>query len=512
MDKTKLLAKLTEPNGIDALLSEADAVFEHVFELFLSGDEAARSAAAAFLCRAAKKAKYKAQLQRLFEHREPLYAALASGNAKLRKNAARLIGALEQERDAPALIQALKSETRRFVIPSILLALGSAGGDEALLALREYEIAEPSDETEQKHSREALAAKNIALDKLSPPAKHEFTGFEGPVAAELRAPRNLVSALVKELKALKIEPHGIGSDRLSVSTSDPGLLFKARSFYELLFPVASNLPADPEAAAGATVPAMERFFTQYHSGAGPYKYRLELRGEFDRAAFARDYVAAASSKLLINSPSAYELELRFEARGENRMDTYIKLYTLHDKRFDYRLHALPASIHPATAAALLRYALPGVKPGARVMDPCCGSGTMLIERAMLAPCSAISGIDISARAIEAARANAAAAGVRSKFSNKDYLRFTADILYDEVISNLPFGNRVGSHSDNKMLYSGILDMLPKWLRKGGKAVLYTMEYNLLKRLISRRPGLKLILQAKTEAGGLEPHVFVLEVL
>ena len=63
--------------------------------------------------------------------RDKLFAALSSPDAKTRKNAARLIGALERESDASALIGALSKEETRFVRPSMILALGAIGGDAA---------------------------------------------------------------------------------------------------------------------------------------------------------------------------------------------------------------------------------------------------------------------------------------------------------------------------------------------------------------------------------------------
>lgn len=57
--------------------------------------------------------------------------ALLSGDAKLRKNAARLAGALKDPLDAAPLAEALLRERRRLVRPSVILALGAIGTREA---------------------------------------------------------------------------------------------------------------------------------------------------------------------------------------------------------------------------------------------------------------------------------------------------------------------------------------------------------------------------------------------
>ena len=112
---------------------------------------------------------------------------------------------------------------------------------------------------------------------------------------------------------------------------------------------------------------------------------------------------------------------------------------------------------------------------------------------------------------EAARQNAAAAQSNARFVANDCLRFIAKRPYDEMLANLPFGNRVGSHENNRQLYAGILDRLPQWLRPGGIAILYTMEFTLLKTLLRDRPAISLLSQARTNAGGLTPMAFILQV-
>ena len=151
------------------------------------------------------------------------------------------------------------------------------------------------------------------------------------------------------------------------------------------------------------------------------------------------------------------------------------------------------------------------EPMKTIADPCCGSGTFLIEREKLYSCAGLTGVDISNKAIDIARSNAEAAGSIAKFVHNDCMRFTAERPYDELVANLPFGNRVGSHKSNEKLYAGILENLPKWLRRGGVAILYTMEYTLLKKLIREHPGLRLVTEVRTEAGGLMPAVFVIKI-
>ena len=129
----------------------------------------------------------------------------------------------------------------------------------------------------------------------------------------------------------------------------------------------------------------------------------------------------------------------------------------------------------------------------------------------LAPAASLTGVDIAHRAIDIARKNAENAGSKAKFICNDMLRFEAKRPYDEIVANLPFGNRVGTHANNERLYAGLLDRLPQWLNEDGVAILYTMEFTLLKKLIRERPKLKLVTETRTEAGGLMPGIFIIKL-
>lgn len=74
--------------------------------------------------------------------------------------------------------------------------------------------------------------------------------------------------------------------------------------------------------------------------------------------------------------------------------------------------------------------------GHRLIDPCCGSGTILAEA--LSNGWVATGTDIDPKAIEAAQRNAPAAHV----SIGDVLTIQPPSeLYDAVVSNLPFGKQ-----------------------------------------------------------------------
>jgi SAM-dependent methyltransferase len=507
-EKKELTDLLKTEEGRERLSSYEGQALIPVCQLLKkpSNDEEAQTAAS-YLAKLAKRQESRDAINRFFADRSALYGALGSELPKLRKNAARLLGALSFEKDAAALASALLSEQTRFVRPSIILALGSAGGEEAKKALQSHNIPPVSDETEAKHFAEESDALKTALSRLTPRDRHRFLGLRYETETELRSALCLAVPLSNELKEQGFRPERVSGDRVSVKTNDYPGLFKARSFSEALLPLARGIPLRAEAIASVKSRMIE-LLKYSHEGVPPYAYRIELKAEADRGTLARGLARILDGPELVNAPSEYEAELRIEASGPI-CDVYLKLFTFLDNRFIYRLQSLPASIKPSVAAGVLRYALPFLKKDARVLDPCCGSGTMLIERAMISPCKELIGLDIFGKAADISRENAGAAKIKAKFIKTDCLNFKPGGQFDEVISNLPFGNRVGTHKENTELYEGLARKLTEWLAPDGIAVLYTMEYELLKRLINKTKGLALENEAHTEAGGLLPGIFII---
>lgn len=444
--------------------------------------------------------------------RDRLYAVLHSEEPKARKNAARLIGAFENEKDSPALIEALNLETTRFVRPSLLLALGAAGGEQARAYLAALPEPVAADETEEKHAREEAEALRRARAKLSDTVLHAFSGFKKEHGALLRAPRGFALLLKDELSNLNIRSRAAGGDYLFVHVKGLETLYQARCFAELLFPLSGELPCKPDAVAAAVREPLFALLSDALSGEPPYGYRVECPDIPDRAAFISALANVLDGKGLVNNPSRYEAELRLSLLQNGAVNAHCKIYAIPDHRFAYRKRALPASMHPATAACVARCASGFVQDARRVLDPFCGSGTLLIEWGKLHPQSKLTGVDISREALVMAKENCAAANVRAGLVQADSASFTAREQYDLVLSNLPFGNRVGTHTENERLYAALCKNLPQWLAPGGVAVLYTMEYTLLNKCIKAQPKLTRIYETRTEAGGLAPWVIAVRNL
>jgi len=443
----------------------------------------------------AKKQSAREAIDGLLSERSALYALLKDGEPKARKNAARLIGALSRERDADALIATLQAETTRFVIPSILLALGSIGSAAAKAALEDYILPAAADQTEEKHVLEIAAAHKKALAACARDLPlPQRTRLDAPTKLLAVSPAGFAPQLQDELASLGFSGT-LAPDGVLVETDDLKRLYRARCMAEALIPAGEKIALEPEAIAS-------RVAGQLHA-----PYRIELRGyEGDRAAMIRALSIALGGG---DNPSRYIDELRVTCRKNGLCDVFIKPCNVPDHRFDYRKRSISASIAPATAACLARYALSFVsKEHLFALDPFCGSGTILFELERTAPGCSVLGGDVSETALSAARENARAAKSRARFVKKDILRFEPRAAFDLVITNMPFGNRVGTHASNEPLYRGFVRLLPRLLADGGVALLYTMEHRLLTNCLKKEPALAVVSELTTEAGGLNPRVTV----
>jgi predicted RNA methylase len=237
---------------------------------------------------------------------------------------------------------------------------------------------------------------------------------------------------------------------------------------------------------------------------GATGYRLEVKSVSHEVRLDIIKKCIAACTQLINTPSSYSIELMIGIDGD---EAQVLLNPLVDKRFDYRRKTVAASINAGVAACVCEYASEYFDEDARVLDTFCGSGTMLFERSFF-PHHTLTGVDINIGAIEAASENSRFSHAHPQFHHMDALKFTAK-RYDEIITNMPFGLRVGSHTQNERLYQNYFRILPNILNKEGLAILYTHEKKLTERLIEASGQFDILKHATFDAGGLYPVVYIL---
>lgn len=154
---------------------------------------------------------------------------------------------------------------------------------------------------------------------------------------------------------------------------------------------------------------------------------------------------------------------------------------------------LPASLRPSVAAAMVLLTDP--QEDDVFLDPLCGSGTILLERINAGPYEQVLGGDVDETRVTATRQNLPQQRKGRKAGKIVVRQWDArqlpleDASVDKVASNLPFGKQVAAGQDLEALYLGILAELARVVRPGGKVVLLSSEFELLKQCLRQQPAL-----------------------
>lgn len=154
----------------------------------------------------------------------------------------------------------------------------------------------------------------------------------------------------------------------------------------------------------------------------------------------------------------------------HRHDAVVAL-RLTDPGFRHRHYArAPAALSPTVAAALVRLSVPSAQD--RLLDPCCGGGTILLERAGMGPYRELLGGDAAPDALEVARANLGPRHQPWTLRLWDARRLPLpDACVNRVASNLPFGVQLPATGGVPAFAAACLREVDRVLEPGGRAVL-----------------------------------------
>jgi 23S rRNA G2445 N2-methylase RlmL len=205
-----------------------------------------------------------------------------------------------------------------------------------------------------------------------------------------------------------------------------------------------------------------------------------------------------------------QIELWVQLSGR-RLIAGFRLSDITLRNRDYRQASLPASLKPTVAAAMVRLSCPS--PADVVLDPMCGSGTILIERALAARYALLLGGDSDPRAVAATREN-----VGRRFQPIEIRQWDARALPLEdsrvtaIVCNLPFGKQIGSQRGNRSLYPALIEEWIRVLQPGGHMVLLVSDRALLARALRQEPRLHVEQTIGVQVRGQRATIVVVQAL
>lgn len=438
-------------------------------------------------------------------------AYFENSDAKVRKNAAKVLGFVNDELVPSILVRAFQKETVLFVRPQYLKSLKNFPLEEPirdiLKARRDEIMSGKIPDEERKHYDEELQCLEECLgDDLA--GKHEFTGWElqnEVLFVTDKAFIPLTDSFLTETKK-KLLPSGI-----YMNTNRLKEFIPVRTYREILFflPNLRSVAGDPYAAARQLV---ESGFIQYldkrHEGHGAYPYRIEMRGVEDKKKSVlikrlSGEILRLSENRLVMSKDQYELELRFVLKEDGTYRFFFKLFTINDNRFAYRRASVAASIKPVTAAAFLKLNEKYLRENAQVLEPFCGVGTMLYERNQLVPVKAAFGVDTFGEAIDKARMNVDESTYPIYFIHRDFFDFRHDSLFDEVVTDMPFSQKEEDAEKIDMIYYRFFNKVKEHLVSGAYILMLSRNPELVRKYCAGgyRIEENLLIQEKTGLTG-----------
>jgi tRNA (guanine6-N2)-methyltransferase len=224
----------------------------------------------------------------------------------------------------------------------------------------------------------------------------------------------------------------------------------------------------------------------------PASFRFDAAGHRS-AGFRRLAEELASSTGLPYDQDDGDLVLRFRRAVErpDGWDVLVRLSTRPLSDRPWRVRNFPGAANATVAAAMARLTRP--RPGDRVANPLCGSGTLLVERLLAGPARLAVGVDRDRAALEGCRANLAAAGLGDRA-----LLLAGDVAddawlargpYDVLLADPPWGTLIGDHAANQALYATLLERAHRAAAPGARMAVLTHEIRLMERCLDRARGL-----------------------
>ena len=174
--------------------------------------------------------------------------------------------------------------------------------------------------------------------------------------------------------------------------------------------------------------------------------------------------------------------------GSDGWDVLIRLAPRPLATRPWRMRNLPGALNATVAHAMALLTDP--ERDDVHLNIGCGSGTLLIERCAAGPAAEVIGCDINADALAIARTNINASPYAARIALHDWDARALplpDAHVTAITADLPFGNHVGSHTDNRSLYPALVKEAARVARPGARFALLSPEMRLLDETLAASP-------------------------
>ena len=208
-------------------------------------------------------------------------------------------------------------------------------------------------------------------------------------------------------------------------------------------------------------------------------------------------------------PETGDLLLRFR-RAAASWEVLARLTPRPLSARPYRVCNLPGGLNATLAVAANMLTAP--HPADYYLNAMCGSGTLLIERALSAEAATLVGVDLARDALVCAEQNAVAAGMaeRPKLVLADATRLPYPAgSFNVITADPPWGDAVGSHAVNSELYPQMLTEFTRVSTPDARLLIITHELKLFDKVLAAQSTWHERQRLQVRHGGHHPVVSLL---
>lgn len=275
-----------------------------------------------------------------------------------------------------------------------------------------------------------------------------------------------------KVEKIEIRPFGIKGRLLAIIDTTIEKLLSMKSVEHILIYLGSfNIKKDSEGLKQIYEKIKDIDFSQYLKKENTFRITSERKGQHNFTSIDIQKVAGQAivdkygNKVKLKG---FDVEIRVDVIDEKCL-VGIALTSKALHRRGYRVFNHPAALNPVIAYGMVR--LSKFKENEFLVDPMTGGGTIPIEAAMHVACKAkIVGLDINPKFVEGAKLNAEVAGVGKciNFEVWDCYKLSEKFKeVDKIVTNPPYGIRMGSISYVKRLFARFLEQAYKVLKNEG---------------------------------------------
>jgi len=409
---------------------------------------------------------------------------LNNSDAKIRRNAALILGDMEDDELVADIFNSYSKEKTLFIRSDYLKAIMKNDYSEFMGELKEsldniLKIREKDKENTKHYDDEVRLLRQLIYNSNT--CEHSFTGGNKKTEIYLTSYPGCTDILIGKIKELNKRLAIIGSGVLVYETSVNELkdLRVFKDFYFLVINEKSYVSIN-DIKESIIESDLVTFLRDIFTGNNPFTYRMQIKKSDSRNydEQVKEITAAIDDALpndLVNTTGDYQIELKVIIKNNGTFSVYLRPCIIKDSRFKYRVNSTSEAMKPVLAASVCEYLSKYFKEDAIVFDPFCGSGILMIERLLKVKALRSLGVDILDLAVDSAKMNFNEAGLNvgticKNFFNLDDLGgFTAD----EVITDLPKVTAKRNEAYIKKLYRNFFVKIKDYLNKGGYLFLFT---------------------------------------